>query len=79
MASIFGIAKKGLGLLGKKSKVKKSVVDLSDDGGPYVRMQQHNAKKAKKEGAISNKSGHVVGTPNKERSAESIKKYHGIK
>ena len=42
-------------------------------------MQQHNAKKAKKEGAITNKSGHVVGTPNKERSAESIKKYQGIK
>ena len=75
------LAKKGLGLLGKKSskKVTKSVVDLSDDGGPYVRMQQHNAKKAKKEGAVTNKSGHVVGTPNKERSAKSIKKYHGIK
>jgi len=74
------LAKKGLGLLGKKpKKITKSVVDLSDDGGPYVRMQQHNAKKAKKEGAITNKSGHVVGTPNKERSADSIKKYHGIK
>ena len=73
------LAKKGLGLLGKKPKVIKSAVDLSDDGGPYVRMQKFNAKKAKKEGAIYNKSGHVVGTPNKERSAESIKKYHGIK
>ena len=77
------LAKKGLGLLGKKSnkpkKVTKSTVDLSDDGGPYVRKQQYNAKKAKKEGAITNKSGHVVGTPNKERSAKSIKKYQGIK
>ena len=54
-------------------------MDLSDDGGPYVRMQRHNAKKAKEKGAITNKSGHVVGTPNKERSAESIKKYQGIK
>ena len=45
MASIFGIAKKGLGLLGKKSKVKKSVVDLSDDGGPYVRMELNNGNK----------------------------------
>ena len=33
-----------------KPKKAKSAVDLSDDGGPYVRMQQHNAKKAKKEG-----------------------------
>ena len=78
-----GILTKGMGVIMKRfskpKKVTKSTVDLSDDGGPYVRMQQHNAKKAKKEGAISNKSGHVVGTPNKERSAESIKKYHGIK
>ena len=78
-----GIITKGMGIILSKFKktptVKKSVVDLSDDGGPYVRMQQHNAKKAKKEGAVTNKSGHVVGTPNKERSAESIKKYHGIK
>ena len=76
------LAKKGLGLLGKKSSKKvpdKKVTEVTDDGGPYVRQQQHNAKKAKKEGAVTNKSGHVVGTPNKERSAESIKKYHGIK
>jgi len=78
-----GILTKGMGVIMKRfskpKKVTKSVVDLSDDGGPYVRMQQHNAKKAKKEGAITNKSGHVVGTPNEERSADSIKKYHGIK
>ena len=78
-----GIITKGMGIimkLGKKSKkVTKSTVDLSDDGGPYVRKQKFNAKKAKEKGAITNKSGHVVGTPNKERSAESIKKYQGIK
>ena len=74
------LAKKGLGLLGKKpKKVTKSTVDLSDDGGPYVRKQKFNAKKAKEKGTIYNKSGHAVGTPNKERSAESIKKYQGIK
>ena len=73
------LAKKGLGLLGKKPKVIKSVVDLSDDGGPYVRMQKFNAKKAKEKGIIYNKSGHAVGTPNKDRTAESIKKYEGIK
>jgi len=73
------LAKKGLGLLGKKPKVIKSTVDLSDDGGPYVRRQQSNAKKAKEKGTIFNKSGHAVGTPTKERTAESIKKYEGIK
>jgi len=77
-----GIITKGMGAIIKKFSKKvpnKKVIAATDDGGPYVRMQQHNAKKAKKEGAIYNKSGHVVGTPNKERSAESIKKYHGIK
>ena len=78
-----GILTKGMGVIMKKfskpKKVTKSTVDLSDDGGPYVRKQKFNAKKAKEKGAITNKSGHVVGTPNKERSAESIKKYQGIK
>ena len=53
----------------------------TDDGGPYVRMKKHNAKKARDEGAVYNKSGHVVGTPSKKpggRTRESIKKYHGI-
>ena len=78
-----GILTKGMGVIMKRfskpKKTTKSTVDLSDDGGPYVRKQKFNAKKAKEKGAITNKSGHVVGTPNKERSAESIKKYQGIK
>ena len=78
-----GILTKGMGVIMKRfsapKKSTKPTVDLSDDGGPYVRKQQHNAKKAKKKGTIYNKSGHAVGTPNKERSAKSIKKYHGIK
>jgi len=78
-----GIITKGMGVIMKRfskpKKVTKSTVDLSDDGGPYVRKQKFNAKKAKEKGAITNKSGHVVGTPTKERSAESIKKYQGIK
>ena len=78
-----GILTKGMGVIMKRfskpKKTTKSTVDLSDDGGPYVRKQKFNAKKAKEKGTISNKSGHVVGTPNKERSAESIKKYQGIK
>ena len=78
-----GILTKGMGVIMKRfsapKKSTKSTVDLSDDGGPYVRKQKFNAKKAKEKGAITNKSGHVVGTPTKERSAESIKKYQGIK
>ena len=52
---------------------------LEDDGGPYVRRKIAQAKKGKDRGEIKNKSGHVVGVPTKERSAEAIKKYHGIK
>ena len=78
-----GILTKGMGVIMKRfskpKKVTRSTVDLSDDGGPYVRKQKFNAKKAKEKGTIYNKSGHAVGTPNKERSAKSIKKYHGIK
>ena len=51
----------------------------TDDGGPYVRRKIAQAKKGKAKGEIKNKSGHVVGVPTKERSAEAIKKYHGIK
>lgn len=76
---IFGLAKRGLGLLGKNKKSAKVVKQATDDGGPYVRAQKHNAKKAKEKGTIYNKSGHAVGTPTKERTAESIKKYEGIK
>ena len=78
-----GILTKGMGVIMKRfskpKKVTRSTVDLSDDGGPYVRKQKFNAKKAKEKGTIYNKSGHAVGTPNKDRTAESIKKYQGIK
>jgi len=74
------LAKKGLGLLGKKAKpVIKEAVDLTDDGGPFVRRKMHQIKKSQKKGDVYTKPGHIVGTPTKERSAESIKKYHGIK
>ena len=78
-----GLITKGMGAILAKFKkaptVKKTTIDLSDDGGPYVRQQKFNAKKAKEKGTIYNKSGHAVGTPNKDRTAESIKKYQGIK
>ena len=45
-----GILTKGMGVIMKRfskpKKVTKSTVDLSDDGGPYVRKQKFNAKKA---------------------------------
>tara|TARA_R100001082_G_scaffold40254_1_gene21215 strand:+ start:31 stop:474 length:444 start_codon:yes stop_codon:yes gene_type:complete len=88
MAGI-GAAFKGIGkVLSKFKKPKAKYIgtdkrkfDPTDDGGPYVRKQKHNAKKARDEGAVYNKSGHVVGTPSKKpggRTRESIKKYHGI-
>ena len=74
------LAKKGLGLLGKKAKpVIKEAVDLTDDGGPFVRRKRYQMKKSKERGDGYNKSGHIVGTPSPHRSKESIKKYHGIK
>jgi hypothetical protein len=88
MAGI-GATFKGIGkILSKFKKPKSKYIgtdkrkfDPTDDGGPYVRKQKHNAKKARDEGAVYNKSGHVVGTPSKKpggRTRESIKKYHGI-
>ena len=88
MAGI-GATIKGIGkVLSKFKKPKAKYIgtdkrkfDPTDDGGPYVRKQKHNAKKARDEGAVYNKSGHVVGTPSKKpggRTRESIKKYHGI-
>ena len=79
--SIFGIAKKGLGLLRRKKikPVVKESVDLTDDGGPFVRRKRYQQKKSKERGDVYNKSGHVVGTPSPHRSKEAIKKYHGIK
>ena len=74
------LAKKGLGLLGKKAKpVIKEAVDLTDDGGPFVRRKRYQMKKSKERGDVYNKSGHIVDTPSPHRSKESIKKYHGIK
>ena len=58
-----GIITKGMGIIMSKFSKKipqKKVIAATDDGGPYVRKQQHNAKKAKKEGAVTNKSGHVT-------------------
>jgi len=88
MAGI-GAAIKGIGkVLSKFKKPKSKYIgtdkrkfDPTDDGGPYVRLQKYNAKKAKEKGTVYNKSGHAVGTPSKTpggRTRESIKKYHGI-
>ena len=81
MPGFFGKAIRGLGMLGKKKpkSVVKESVDLTDDGGPFVRRKRYQQKKSKERGDVYNKSGHVVGTPSPHRSKESIKKYHGIK
>tara|TARA_R100001594_G_scaffold66126_1_gene100449 strand:- start:278 stop:577 length:300 start_codon:yes stop_codon:yes gene_type:complete len=66
---------------GRNVESKKIFAANTDDGGPYVRRQKHNAKKAKEKGTVYNKSGHAVGTPSKTpggRTRESIKKYHGL-
>ena len=44
---IFGIAKRGLGMLGRKKpkSVVKESVDLTDDGGPFVRRKRYQQKK----------------------------------
>ena len=67
MAGI-GKAIKGFGKAYKAWKRNKESAKIFKD-----------AKKGKAKGEIKNKSGHVVGVPHKERSAEAIKKYHGIK
>ncbi len=64
----------------KRNKASKEIFkQATDDGGPFVRRKMHQIKKSQKKGDVYTKPGHIVGTPTKERSAESIKKYHGIK
>ena len=47
MPGFFGKALRGLGMLGKKKPkpVVKESVDLTDDGGPFVRRKRYQQKK----------------------------------
>ena len=87
--SIFGAAKRGLGLLGKLGKKKpvapkapskpKTAKEKHDEFmqlDPFVRRNIISARESAKRGDVY-KAGSVMGTPGPHRSAESIKKFWG--
>jgi len=84
--SIFGIAKRGLGMLGKKKptpkpkpsrpKTAKEKHDEFMQLDPFVRRKIVSARESAKRGDVY-KAGTVVDTPSPHRSAESIKKFWG--
>ncbi|MDC3346424.1 hypothetical protein OAV76_04130 [Schleiferiaceae bacterium] len=79
----------GKKLFGKKPKeVEKFKTDTSkypttknidelikNEQDPFVRNKLISMKKSKARGDVKDKGGNIMGTPNKERSAESIAKY----
>ena len=90
--SVWGAAKRGLGMLGRVGKKKpvapktpskpKTAKEKHDEfmqEDPFVRGKIISARESKRRGDVINKAGHIVGTPSPHRSRESIKKYHGIK
>ena len=81
MAGFFGIAKRGLGLLGKKkpkpiSKPKISKHDEFMQKDPYERGAIISKRKSAERGDVYTGTS-VVGTPGPHRTAEAIKKYSG--
>ena len=87
MASLFGIAKRGLGLLGRlkpkpkptvkpRPKTTKEKHDEFMQLDPFVRNKIISARESAKRGDVY-KAGSVMGTPGPHRSAESIKKFWG--
>jgi len=88
--SIIATAKAvGKKLFGRKPKtVEKVKTDLSkypttknidelikNEQDPFVRNKLISMKKSRARGDVKDKAGNIMGTPNKERSAESIAKY----
>ena len=54
----------------------KNIDDLiAKEQDPFVRNKLLSMKKSKAKGNVKDKGGNIMGTPNKERSAESIRKY----
>ena len=54
----------------------KNIDDLiAKEQDPFVRNKLLSMKKSKARGDVKDKGGNIMGTPNKERSAESIRKY----
>ena len=86
--SIFGIAKKGLGMLGRMGKKKptpkapsrpKTAKEKHDEfmqKDPYERGAIISKRESAKRGDVYTGTS-VVGTPSPHRSAKAIKKYHG--
>ena len=84
--SIFGIAKRGFGMLGKKKptptpkpsrpKTAKEKHDEFMQLDPFVRGKILSARESAKRGDVYTGTS-VVGTPSPHRSAKAIKKYHG--
>ena len=84
--SIFGIAKRGLGMLGKKKptptpkpsrpKTAKEKHDEFMQKDPYERGAIISRQKSAKRGDVWTGTS-IVGTPSPHRSAKAIKKYHG--
>jgi len=89
VGSIFGAAKRGLGLLGRLGKKKpvspkaptkiKTAKEKHDEFmqlDPFVRGKILSARESAKKGDVF-KGTSVMGRPSKERSAESLKKHWG--
>ena len=82
--TIFGAAKRGLGMLGrigKKKSIPKPKPQISKHEkfmqmDPYARATIISRRESAKRGDVWSGTS-IVGTPSKERSAKAIKKYHG--
>jgi len=79
LGSIFGKKKpKKVEFKPDTSKVptSKNIDDLiSKEQDPFVRNKLISMKKSRARGDVKDKGGNIMGTPNKERSAEAITRY----
>ena len=80
--SIFGAAKRGLGMLGRMGKKKPKSISKPKpqerfvDKDPYERAAIISRRESAKRGDVWTGTS-IVGTPSPHRSAAAIKKYHG--
>ena len=76
---IFGAAKRGLGMLGKKKPISKPKISKHEEfmqKDPYERGAIISKRKSAERGDVYTGTS-VVGTPSPHRSAKAIKKYSG--
>ena len=79
MAGFFGLAKRGLGLLGKKKPTPAATPRPQErfvDKDPFERAAIISKRKSAERGDVYTGTS-VVGTPHSQRSAKAIKKYSG--